>query len=180
MWVGKRPRKGRKEDLPTPTELMKQREFDLELDKNLNKTMVVQNPTGRGPGQAGFHCEACNRTYKDTTAYLDHINGRQRKQDQSLSCRRHLLMSIFRFTETWSDNTYCKVNSRAGARAHCSPSREDEGSFERQVVRLRQASCGSQSERGGHTSGKEGPKESGKGESPNRARKRCCFTARGR
>ncbi|KAI5123070.1 hypothetical protein M0805_000504 [Coniferiporia weirii] len=74
---GKRPRKGQMEDIPKPTEMMKQRDYDLELDKNLNKTVVVQNPTGRGPGQPGFHCETCNRTYKDTTAYLDHINGRQ-------------------------------------------------------------------------------------------------------
>jgi len=42
----------------------------------LGKTMVVQNPGGRGPGEPGFHCEACNRTYKDSTGYLDHINGR--------------------------------------------------------------------------------------------------------
>ena len=76
---GKKPKKGRKEDLPKPTELMKQREHDLELEKNLNKTIVVQNPSGRGPGQPGFHCDTCNRTYRDTTAYLDHINGRQRK-----------------------------------------------------------------------------------------------------
>ncbi|KAL0579155.1 U4/U6.U5 snRNP associated protein [Marasmius crinis-equi] len=74
---GKRPRKGpKRDDLPKPTELMKQREGNLELDKNLNKTMVVQNPGGRGPGQPGFYCEACNRTYKDTTGYLDHINSR--------------------------------------------------------------------------------------------------------
>ena len=57
---------------------MKRRDYDLELEKNLNKTVVVANPTGRGPGQPGFHCETCNRTYRDTTAYLDHINGRQR------------------------------------------------------------------------------------------------------
>ncbi|KAL0061421.1 U4/U6.U5 snRNP associated protein [Marasmius tenuissimus] len=67
------PKRG---DWPKPTELMKQREGPLELDKNLNKTMVVQNPGGRGPGQPGFYCEACNRTFKDTTAYLDHINSR--------------------------------------------------------------------------------------------------------
>lgn len=73
---GKRPRKGVKKDLPKPTELMKQREAPLELDKNLGKTMVVQNASGRGPGVPGFYCEACNRTYKDSSAYLDHINGR--------------------------------------------------------------------------------------------------------
>ncbi|TDL25927.1 hypothetical protein BD410DRAFT_557055 [Rickenella mellea] len=77
MKQGKKPRRARKEDLPKPTELMKQREGDLELDKNLGKTMVVANPTGRGPGQPGFHCETCNRTYRDTVSYLDHINGRQ-------------------------------------------------------------------------------------------------------
>ncbi|EJD02895.1 uncharacterized protein FOMMEDRAFT_85195 [Fomitiporia mediterranea MF3/22] len=73
---GKKPRKGPKDDVPKPTELMKLRDFDLELEKNLNKTVVVANPTGRGPGQPGFHCEKCNRTYKDTTSYLDHINSR--------------------------------------------------------------------------------------------------------
>ncbi|KAI0685200.1 hypothetical protein BC835DRAFT_1385528 [Cytidiella melzeri] len=73
---GKKPRKGRKEDLPKPTELMKRREGSLELDKNLGKTMVVQNSSGRGPGVPGFYCETCNRTYKDSTGYLDHINGR--------------------------------------------------------------------------------------------------------
>lgn len=77
MKQGKKPRRGKKEDLPKPTELMKQRENDLELSKNLNKTIVVQNPSGRGPGQPGFFCETCNRTYRDTTGYLDHINGRQ-------------------------------------------------------------------------------------------------------
>ncbi|CAL1707672.1 unnamed protein product [Somion occarium] len=73
---GKKPRKGKREDLPKPTELMKQREAPLELEKNLGKTMVVQSTSGRGPGVPGFYCEACNRTYKDSVGYLDHINGR--------------------------------------------------------------------------------------------------------
>ncbi|KAF8635187.1 hypothetical protein AX17_003963 [Amanita inopinata Kibby_2008] len=72
----KRPRRSKKDDLPKPTELMQQREAPLELDKNLNKTIVVQNPGGRGPGQPGFFCETCNRNYRDTTGYLDHINSR--------------------------------------------------------------------------------------------------------
>ncbi|CDO69302.1 hypothetical protein BN946_scf184976.g21 [Trametes cinnabarina] len=73
---GKKPRKGRKEDLPKPTELMKRREGSLDLDKNLGKVMVVQNAGTRGPGVPGFYCEVCNRTYKDSAGYLDHINGR--------------------------------------------------------------------------------------------------------
>jgi len=78
--LGKRPRKTRKGDLPKPTELMKQRDAPLELEKNLGKTMVVQNPGGKGPGQPGFFCETCNRTYKDSVGYLDHINSRARKR----------------------------------------------------------------------------------------------------
>ncbi|OCH85129.1 hypothetical protein OBBRIDRAFT_740439 [Obba rivulosa] len=73
---GKKPRKGRKDDLPKPTELMKRRQGSLELEKNLGKTIVVQNAGTRGPGVPGFYCEACNRTYKDSSGYLDHINGR--------------------------------------------------------------------------------------------------------
>ncbi|KIJ67609.1 hypothetical protein HYDPIDRAFT_108473 [Hydnomerulius pinastri MD-312] len=96
MKQGKAPRKGRKEDLPKPTELMKRREGSLELDKNLNKTMVVQNPGGRGPGQPGFYCEACNRTYKDSTGYLDHINGRAhlRKLGQTTRVERSTLAQV--------------------------------------------------------------------------------------
>ena len=81
---------------------MKQREDDLELDKNLNMTMVVHNPTGRGPGQPWFHCETCNRTYRDTTAYLDHINGRQRKYSMILHLFRVLnfLVDLRRLGQT--------------------------------------------------------------------------------
>lgn len=96
MKKGKAPRKARKEDLPKPTELMKRREGSLELEKNLNKTMVVQNPGGRGPGQPGFYCEMCNRTYKDTSAYLDHINGRAhlRKLGQTTRIERSTLAQV--------------------------------------------------------------------------------------
>ncbi|KIJ49469.1 hypothetical protein M422DRAFT_27834 [Sphaerobolus stellatus SS14] len=75
---GKKPRVSRAvEDLPKPTEMMKQREAPLELDKNLGKTMIVTNPGGRGAGQPGFYCELCSRNHKDSAGYLDHINSRQ-------------------------------------------------------------------------------------------------------
>ncbi|KAJ7217892.1 hypothetical protein GGX14DRAFT_598508 [Mycena pura] len=94
---GKRPRKGpRKEDLPKPTELMKQREAPLELDKNLNKTMVVQNPGGKGPGQPGFYCETCKRNYKDSIGYLDHLNSRAhlRAIGQTTKLERSTLVQV--------------------------------------------------------------------------------------
>jgi len=93
---GKKQRKSRKDDVPKPTELMKQREGPLELDKNLNKTMVVSNLGGRGPGQPGFYCETCDRTYKDSVGYLDHINGRAhlRKLGQTTRIERSTLLQV--------------------------------------------------------------------------------------
>ena len=109
--VGKRPRKGKKEDLPKPTELMKQREGPLDLEKNLGKTMVVQNTSGRGPGVPGFYCETCNRTYKDSVGYLDHINGRARTYLLSIQRYRQLsLLRTFRLARVGSDYTYCTFN----------------------------------------------------------------------
>ncbi|GAA5865194.1 hypothetical protein JCM5296_002668 [Sporobolomyces johnsonii] len=71
---GKKPPR-KKEDLPKPTELMKARDVPLELDKNLNKTIIVDAGAGgqKGPG---FYCDVCKRTCKDSARYLDHINGR--------------------------------------------------------------------------------------------------------
>ncbi|EIW63020.1 uncharacterized protein TRAVEDRAFT_34276 [Trametes versicolor FP-101664 SS1] len=93
---GKKPRRGPKNDLPKPTELMKQREGPLDLDKNLGKTMVVQNAGTRGPGVPGFFCEACNRTYKDSSGYLDHINGRAhlRALGQTTRIQRSTLQQV--------------------------------------------------------------------------------------
>ncbi|KAF8904443.1 hypothetical protein CPB84DRAFT_1677423 [Gymnopilus junonius] len=96
MKQGKRPRKGQKDDIPKPTELMKQREAPLELDKNLGKTMVVQNLSGRGPGQPGFYCETCSKTYKDSVGYLDHINSRAhlRQLGQTTKVERSTLAQV--------------------------------------------------------------------------------------
>ncbi|KAJ1311225.1 hypothetical protein OPQ81_009725 [Rhizoctonia solani] len=76
---GKRPRKHKTEDLPKPTENMKQREHDLE-----------------GPGQPGFYCDLCQRTLKDTSAYLDHLNSRQhlRRMGQTTQIARSTLDQV--------------------------------------------------------------------------------------
>jgi hypothetical protein len=51
--TGKKVR--RKNDLPKPTQAAQAREAPLNLEANLNKTLVVSNSTGRGPGQPGFY-----------------------------------------------------------------------------------------------------------------------------
>lgn len=75
---GQKPVKRRREELAKPTQDLQAREKDLELTKNEGKTLMVDSvPGGRkGPG---FYCETCNRTFKDSIAYLDHVNGRLRE-----------------------------------------------------------------------------------------------------
>ncbi|EIW66526.1 hypothetical protein M231_02294 [Tremella mesenterica] len=74
---GLKPKFKDKEDLPKPTKNMQQRTEDVGLNKDLNKTMLVQTTsTGKGPKGPGFYCDLCNRTLKDSLSYLDHLNGR--------------------------------------------------------------------------------------------------------
>ncbi|KAF8997346.1 hypothetical protein BDZ89DRAFT_1000466 [Hymenopellis radicata] len=115
MKQGKRPRKAPKGDLPKPTELMQQREGPLELDKNLNKTMVVQNPGGRGPGEPGFYCDTCSRNYKDTTSYLDHINSRAhlRALGQTTKLQRSTLEQVRARIAMLRERSKESVNARA-------------------------------------------------------------------
>lgn len=70
--LGKRlPR--RREELPKATQLLQAREAPLELEKNLNKTLIVSS------GRPGFSCQLCRRTFKDSSSYLGHVNGRYRE-----------------------------------------------------------------------------------------------------
>jgi U4/U6.U5 tri-snRNP component SNU23 len=45
----------------------------LDLDKHVGK---VEKVTG-GALKAGFHCELCDRTFQDSLALMDHMNGRE-------------------------------------------------------------------------------------------------------
>jgi U4/U6.U5 tri-snRNP component SNU23 len=61
-------------------ELLKAREEKIVLDANLNKTQVVSvGAAGPASKQPGFYCKVCDCTLKDSTNYLDHINGKKRK-----------------------------------------------------------------------------------------------------
>lgn len=51
----------------------------LNLEENLNKTTLV--PAGAGVGKrgkgAGFYCEHCDLTFKDSLQWVDHLNSKQ-------------------------------------------------------------------------------------------------------
>lgn len=56
--TGRKPKFNKpRDDLPKPTKELQAREGDLGIEKNLNKTMLVQGGTlgGRGPKGPGFY-----------------------------------------------------------------------------------------------------------------------------
>ncbi|CAO1615342.1 unnamed protein product [Jaminaea pallidilutea] len=65
----------RQEILPDPTTTLQARAQPLDFDKNVGKTLMVENSAERRGGP-GYYCELCRRTCKDSMGYLDHINGK--------------------------------------------------------------------------------------------------------
>ncbi len=51
--------------------MIQARKERIDFAANLNKTQVVQSVK-----EAGFACDICNRTFKDSASYLDHINSK--------------------------------------------------------------------------------------------------------
>jgi U4/U6.U5 tri-snRNP component SNU23 len=62
------------------------RTIDLELDGNLNKRRLVTDATPSG-SHGGYWCEACGCSLKDSTAFLDHINGKRHQSKLGFSMR---------------------------------------------------------------------------------------------
>lgn len=71
--------KHRREPTPPPDALTTARANRLNLEENLNKTTLV--PAGAGVGKrgkgAGFYCDACDLTFKDSLQWVDHLNSKQ-------------------------------------------------------------------------------------------------------
>jgi len=131
---GKKPPRKRRDDLPKPTELLKAREGPLELDKNQGKTIVATAAQGsRGPG---YYCDVCNRTYKDSIGYLDHINGR--------SHLRHLGQTT-RVARSTLDQVRAKIAALREATADKTKAKKYD--FELRLKQIREAEQKSKDER---------------------------------
>lgn len=126
---GQKPlQRRRQEILPKATETLQAREKDLEIEKNQGKTLMVEGDQqgasvggGGKRGGPGFHCQACNRTFKDSLAYLDHVNGRLREflfglVEKETSSRLLFFFSylfpflLCRFAKIRTDNSSSSIN----------------------------------------------------------------------
>lgn len=105
--------KARYERAPTPPDAqeIEARRSRLNLDHDLNKVTLV--PAGasavgkRGKG-AGYYCQDCDLTFKDSLQWVDHLNSKQ---------RMYLLLSIFlyRLTDACNRSEGVWTNRKAGA-----------------------------------------------------------------
>ncbi|KAJ3114514.1 zinc finger, matrin-type 2 [Nowakowskiella sp. JEL0407] len=61
-------------DVKPEQKFMQAREDQVDLESNLNKSVLVNLASGKQPG---FYCEVCDCVLKDSVNYLDHLNGQQ-------------------------------------------------------------------------------------------------------
>lgn len=68
-----------RESTPPDASMTEARRERLNLEENLNKTTLV--PAGAGVGKrgkgAGFYCDHCDLTFKDSLQWVDHLNSKQ-------------------------------------------------------------------------------------------------------
>merc|ERR1719188_2318183 len=82
---------GRRKDpvIPLPSSqrtYLKQRTIDLDLEKDLGKSQVVTAHTIK-PMQGGYWCSVCECLLKDSSAWLEHVNGRRHNRNLGMNMK---------------------------------------------------------------------------------------------
>eukprot|EP01054_Gregarina_sp_Poly1_P003831 Gregarina_sp_Poly_1__3830@NODE_2141_length_2614_cov_168_080879_g1379_i0_p4_GENE_NODE_2141_length_2614_cov_168_080879_g1379_i0NODE_2141_length_2614_cov_168_080879_g1379_i0_p4_ORF_typecomplete_len161_score32_98zfC2H2_jaz/PF12171_8/9_1e06zfU1/PF06220_12/1_4e04zfU1/PF06220_12/9_6e05zfmet/PF12874_7/0_0018CCDC84/PF14968_6/1_6e03CCDC84/PF14968_6/0_035zf_C2H2_ZHX/PF18387_1/2_8e02zf_C2H2_ZHX/PF18387_1/0_63_NODE_2141_length_2614_cov_168_080879_g1379_i021312571 len=65
---------------------LKERDFDLNLDKTLGEQKVIA-ATAPAAQQGGYWCSVCECLLKDSSSYLDHLNGKKHNRTLGMSMR---------------------------------------------------------------------------------------------
>jgi len=82
---------GKRKDpvIPLPSSqrtYLKARDIDLNLDKDLGKSKVVTAQTIK-PLQGGYWCSVCECLLKDSSTYLEHVNGRRHNRNLGMNMK---------------------------------------------------------------------------------------------
>ena len=66
---------------------IKARERTIDTEQNVGRTQIVTAAAMEAGAGAGFWCEVCTCLLKDSSAYLDHVNGKKHQRALGFSMR---------------------------------------------------------------------------------------------